>query len=452
VTYSQPVIKNYSKENGLTSNNISVSMIDSKGAIWLGTGNGVSVFTNSGWVNIKSISSSDNRYNKFIGRVNRLFEASNGNIWVCGEKGVFLYNGEYWTYFDDDEDNGFYVVDLFEDTRGWIWILFEKQQSLKDLSDLGFSMIEGIVQMYDGELWHKFDGYVGGSAAVKLGLERKYFTSHIIDSNGNIWITSLDGIYKFNGSGWIDFEDVEMLSDDCTDVMEDPEGNIWVATEQGVAVNKGSDVWIEYKNEKGIKGNDVEKLYLDSNNVVWALSRKDNFFKSLCYFENDKVFSFKKEKLKLKGDVEDLIFSGENVIAYSNKGVSMIKGNSWVCITSQNKINDINYSNFNLISDGVIFTGKKGLYSLQNEKIETLFRKDDSWKVSCLKVVDDRIYIGTEKSGLYVFDCTQTGPCSVKENYNTSSGLPDDYIKDIISDSEGRIWIITKSGISLIDF
>jgi ligand-binding sensor domain-containing protein len=449
VAIPQTEFTNFSKDNGLSSNNILVSMVDSKGAIWLGTGNGLSVYTSKGWVQITSISDND-RYNKYIGRVTKLFEASNGDIWVCAEKGIFLYNGSFWTYFDDDDDTGFHVVDQFEDSRGWIWVMLEKHQSLKDLSTLGFSIVEGSVQMYDGNTWHKFEGLVGGSAAIRLGLVRQYFTSYLVDRNDNIWITTKDGLFQFTGNEWKEFYDDEMLSKDCNDVIEDSSGNIWIATEEGVAVYNNEDEWVKYQKEKGIKGYEVVKLMEGLNDRVWAISRKDKFFKSLCYFDNGGVSSYKKEKLKLKGDIENIIVNGDLVIAFANRGVSLLYDNNWVCITSKYKTDDANYSNFSLIPDGVIFTGRKGLYKVQNEIFQTLYKNDDHWKVSCVKLIGDKIYIGTEKSGFYVYNfCRETQPClSTTVNYNVTNGLPDDFVKDIIADKMNNVWIVTKAGIS----
>lgn len=452
VAVSQAEFTNFSKDNGLSSNNILASMVDSKGAIWFGTANGISVFTSNGWVQITSISD-NNRYNKYLGRVKKLFEATNGDIWVCAEKGLFLYNGSFWTYFDDDDDDDFHVVDLFEDHKGRIWVMFEKHQSLRDLSTLGFSIVEGAVQMFDGTIWHKFEGEVGGTTAIRLGLVRQYFTSYLVDSKNRIWITTLDGLYQFTDNKWINYEADEMLSKDCNDVIEDVAGNIWIATEKGVAVYNSNDEWTRYQKEKGIKGYEVVKLMEDATGLVWAISRKDKFFKSLCYFENGDVNSYKKEKLKLKGDVENVIVNNELVIAYSSKGVSLLESNNWICITTKNKTDDVNYSNFTPISEGIIFTGKKGLYKFQSDSFQTLYKNDDNWKVSCVEIIDDRIYIGTEKSGLFIVNfCRESQPCSsTTVNYNITKGLPDNSVKDIFTDRMNNVWIITKSGISRFD-
>jgi len=46
---------------------------------------------------------------------------------------------------------------IFEDRRGWIWILLEKERSIKDISDIWVLLfVEGKIQMFNGQLWHTF--------------------------------------------------------------------------------------------------------------------------------------------------------------------------------------------------------------------------------------------------------------------------------------------------------
>ncbi len=127
----------YTKSDGLTSSNILSTKVDFRGIIWAATSSGINAYVNDGWISIKNITDNGGK-NINIGRVSSIFEALNGDLWLVSEKGLFVYNGKQWMHFYDGDNEGFVVTDIFEDRRGWIWILLEKKRSLKDICDLGF--------------------------------------------------------------------------------------------------------------------------------------------------------------------------------------------------------------------------------------------------------------------------------------------------------------------------
>lgn len=443
-SFSQKEFNTYTKNNGLTSNTILTSIVDSKGIVWLGTADGVSAFVNNSWVGVKSISDNSG-YKKNIGRVYLLFETGKGDIWVVSEKGFYIYNREFWTHFDDTDDQGFLVTDIFEDRNGWVWIISEKSQSLKDVSDLGFSIVEGDLQMYDGMQWHDFTREIGGAAAITIGAPTKYFTSHLLDVEGNMWVSNMDGIYKFNGNRWIEYDKEMLPADICYQVIQSKENDIWVATKRGVAKQDGNS-WIKYEKNKGIKGNEIMSVFADKNNKIWVTAKRDNRLKYLCMFDGLKWKAFSKDHLKFKGEITQLLNFNNQVMAFSKNGISLFDGSKWVNIIKDNNVNDDNFSNLILKSnDNLIFTGKKGLYELTRNMLKTVYVVDDGWKPT--KVIGDNdgnIWVGTAKSGLFLI----SGKSVIV--YNTDNGLPSNGIINVFRDRQDNIWVVTKAGISMI--
>jgi len=91
-----------------------------------------------------------------------------------------------------------------------------------------------------------FPDKIGGSAAVTIGDPMEYFTSHLQDEQGNIWITNLDGLYKFDGKKWTNFNKEQLPSDICNKVIESSDNEIWVATRHGIAKQVGNK-WVKYE-------------------------------------------------------------------------------------------------------------------------------------------------------------------------------------------------------------
>ncbi len=442
---SQYEVVTYTRSNGLSSNSILVTKVDSKGIIWFGTSNGISAYTSDSLIPVKSIS--DNKgYQKNIGRVNEIYEATNGEIWIVSEKGIFIFNGKHWTHFNDTENDGFHIVDVFEDRRGWIWLTYEKHQSLKDVGNFGFSLVEGIVQMYNGFQWIKFPNDIGGTAAITIGDPVQYFTSLMQDEQGNIWFTNLDGTYKFDEPEWVKYDKEILPSDICNKVIETKKHEIWIATKYGVSFKKDS-TWVNTENIRGIKGNAVVDLFEDRLGRVWLTTEKDNRFKFLCLFDNGKWTAYSKDHIKLKAEINKLVDYNGNVLAFSKKGISVFDEKKWTNLISKNKIDDNNFSNLiESRNKSIWFAGREGLYKLSDEGIEIAYKPEDSWKVTQIfENKDGDIWVATEKQGAFLINETDS------VIYNTDNGLSDNYIKEIFEDKKDNIWIVSKSGISKIN-
>ncbi len=443
-SYSQNDIRNYTKSDGLTSNTILTSIIDSKGIIWVGTAQGVSAFTGNKWIGIRSISEKDGS-KKAMGKVTHIYETRSGDIWAAAEKGIFIFNGEYWTHFHDQENEGFSVKEIFEDRRGWMFVLLEKYPNVKDMADLGFSIVEGALQMYNGYQWHKFPRQIGGSAAVPVGYPNEYFTSHIQDFEGNVWVTSLDGIYQFDGLDWEAIDEEDIPSDICFQVLQSNDKKIWVATKHGVAMRDGDD-WVKFEKEKGIKGNPVTSMFLDKKKRIWVVTSNDSRFKYLCYYENNKWHAFSKDNMKVKGELIDLLEFNDQILAFSRKGVHLYSDKNWENLIVVNKINDDDFSNVVKRKDkSILFTGDKGLYEINKSGVVRLYEFDDGWKPNL--VIEDNnknVWVATQKDGLFMISDIKV------TRFNEDNGLSDNQVANLIEGKEGAIWIVTKSGISRI--
>lgn len=399
---AQNEFHSFTKSDGLTSSNILTTKVDYRGIIWAATYSGINAFTGGEWIQIKSIT--DHNGNKTnLGRVIKIFETLVGELWIVTEKGLFIYNGNYWTLFYDSNNDGFIVADIFEDRRGWIWVMLEKERSLKDISDIGFAFVEGKIQMFDGKYWNTFPDEIGGSAAVAIGDPMKYFTSHLQDEQGNIWITNLDGLYKFDGKNWISFNKEQLPSDICNEVIETSDKTIWVATRHGIAKQAGNK-WIKYDKNRGIKENNVSDLFEDSNHRLWATVKKDNRFSSLCVYKNNSWKPYFKDNIKVKGNINQLFYFDNNLIASSKKGISFYDGKSWTDIVKKYGIIDDDFNNFTITKiKNLWFAGQRNLYKLNQDSLQVVCSNEKNWKVTTIfESSKGEIWVGTEKNGVFL--------------------------------------------------
>lgn len=444
--YSQKNLTTFTKNEGLSSSNILFAHVDTKGIIWAATNFGVSVYYSGKWTPIKYIEGNDGQ-NKYLGKVLQIFEAKNSDIWIATVRGLFYYNRKYWTYFADSENASFEISTIFEDSFNNIWIFLEKENGLKDVDQIGFAMLEGKVQIFGGSQWITFTGVIGGSAAVHIGAPPDYFTSYLVDSQSRIWITSLDGLYLYDGKRWSEYNEEQLPSDRCYKVFENKSNQIWVGTANGISTKVAGE-WKNYEKSKGINGNIICDFYQDKQNRLWAYSSKDNSFNSLLLFNKTKWKTFTNRDLKLKGNVDNIYDFDNKLLISSSKGLSVFNNSNWQNINRvyDVDINDV-YQVKEISSNNIYFADRTKLYKLSDKGLSVIYENDGKWQPNSI-IYDSklRIWIGTDRDGVFLFEND-----TLVSNYNTENGLTDNHIISIFEDKLSHIWIVSRNGISKVN-
>ncbi|PLX13516.1 MAG: hypothetical protein C0598_03390 [Marinilabiliales bacterium] len=444
--FPQKELTTFTKNDGLSSSNILFTYVDSKGIIWAATNFGLNAYFSNKWTAIKYIEGQDGQ-NKYFGKILSIFEASNSDIWIATQRGIFYYNRKYWTHFSDNENSNFEISKLFEDSNMNIWVFLENQNGLKDVGQIGFTMLEGKVQIFGGNQWITFTGVIGGSAAVPIGSPPNYFTSMLIDSKNTIWITSLDGLYSYDGRRWSEFNEEQLSSDKCYKVFETNNHDIWVGTANGIAKKEG-EKWKKYEKAKGISGNIIHDFYNDKQGRLWAFSSKDNSFNSLLLFNKSKWKTFTNKDLRLKGNVDKIFEINNQVFISSSRGISVYQNSIWKNI---NNVYDVNVDEVYFlqeIQEGLVyFTDKSKLYQLSKDGVQIVFEYDGKWQANEIFMdSQQRIWVGTDRDGLFLFENDK-----LVSNFNDKSGLTDNHINSIFEDSEANVWIICRNSINKVN-
>ena len=134
----------FSEDNGLPNNQVSVILEDRKGNLWFGTnGGGVTYY----------ISKKDGKEGNFIhyttneglihNRVNTIFEDYQGNIWLGTDGGLSLFDGKRFISYGEELGSNM-VWTINEDNQQNIWLSTKKsvnffhKDSLSSVLDSGF--------------------------------------------------------------------------------------------------------------------------------------------------------------------------------------------------------------------------------------------------------------------------------------------------------------------------
>ena len=104
------------QENGLPSDQVRAIYADRQGRLWLGTDQGLSVFSGETWQPI------DDPDMPAGADVQALLQDSRDGIWAASRQGVHRWDGQRWTRYEIlTPQDGSGVQVLFEDSQGGVW-------------------------------------------------------------------------------------------------------------------------------------------------------------------------------------------------------------------------------------------------------------------------------------------------------------------------------------------
>ena len=253
------------------------------------------------------------------------------------------------------------------------------------------------------------------------GLSQSSVLSLHQDSYGFIWIGTRDGLNKYDGYHFEIFrnriEDPSSLGGNIiNDIKEDASGNIWLATENGLSeYDRESNRFINYDFPKEKYGSSpVNVIWIDKNQTVWAGNRH-----GLFHFK-DRFIPFNSEDFIIKGMVSAISEddSGDLYIGTSQMGLFKI-----------------------------------GIANGDLTKIDFLSGETGQARIESIKTdPEKRLWVGTYGDGLYLLDSTY----SLVRHFEAGSGetasvIIDNNIRDIEIDDEGKAWVGTFDGLSIIN-
>ena len=222
------------------------------------------------------------------------------NLYVMSTEGIVKYDGETWSIahpFDQghyiliDKENDFWIIgDYFSAHSTPLPIGLTKIHGTEikhfNTSNSGFKSGYWITDMvfdrdnigwfvgdraelvkYNGASWKNilFEGLAFGSAGASCVA---------LDTKNNLWIgTTSRGVFKYNeSSGWQHYTTADgIVTNFINDIEADRHGNVWLATNQGLAKFDGNE-WINFSTNDGLNANYIQSLKVDTKNHVWLVT------------------------------------------------------------------------------------------------------------------------------------------------------------------------------------
>jgi len=303
---------------------------------------------------------------------------------------------------------------------------------------------------------------------TRNGLSQSNVTSVVKDSKGFLWITTRDGLNRYDGNEFkiyrYDPENKNSISSNYLSIVyRDKANRLWVGGNAGLdRYDPRRDNFIHYPYKRTIY---VKAILHDSKNRIW-LGTKSGFF----------LFN------PVNGTYKEFLHNSTNPNSLSNDDVNSITeidGKLWLGtagggISIYNPANN-SFTNFlynekdakgipaanvkQIIKDrdGNIWVATEGgglaLFNPASKSFHIY--KADTFKsnaigsnhlIALTQTSDGRLWIGSEGEGLSIFNY-KTGKFSIYKNdpYDTRT-IAHNTVRYIYEDEEGTIWLCTNSG------
>lgn len=310
------------------------------------------------------------------------------------------------------------------------------------------NQVQSLIQDNEGNLWistiagiTRYDGTHFNNFTHQHGLSEDWVTASFKDSKGNLWFGHWAGnitrfnvaTQKFENLGFEEYSRFKSISD----IIEDKEGRFWISTE-------GAGVYIYEPDENkmfsvgtkdGLTSNMVYDLDYDKNGWLWmATDSGITAHNTQLPITNPKAFiKLSKQNGLFSNSITCLSISSKNQlwIGSADKGISVIHiGTKSVEETPS------------LLTSQIVFGENSGIRS---NFIKCLY--EDKSGV---------MYVGTIGGGFSYFipqentsDLKMALEKGIFKTYSTREGLNYFNVNAILDDREGNVWIGTDLGINM---
>jgi ligand-binding sensor domain-containing protein/signal transduction histidine kinase len=392
-----------------------------------------------------------------------LIEDHEGTIWAAGESTssttdtLCAIQSASTKCYGEDGSLGQAGISLYEDSRSNLWVgtatgLWRWKpdpRKFYPMPDSALSPVEGD----NGALLFVTRGgirqFVGGKAeAYRLPEARGQFrtTGLLRDRNGSLWIGTADRALSHVHQGKIDvFARSDGLSGDFVRrLFEDREGNVWVATNDGLDCFRDFAVpTISVK--QGLSNATVGSVLAASDGSVW-LGTVDG----LNRWNNEQTTIYRKRSSGLPDDATQSLFQDGRgrIWASTGRGVAYFENGRFIPVTGVP--DGFVYSIAGDNAGNIWISHSQGLFRLLGESVvERAPWASLGGNGAALALLPDRsqsgLWLGFREGGV-----TYLENGHLRASYASADGLGAGAVNGLQVDRDGTLWAATEGGLSRI--
>jgi diguanylate cyclase (GGDEF)-like protein len=322
--------------------------------------------------------------------------------------------------------------------------------------------------------WIHAQEYRFASLNVQSGLPSFNINQTFQQSNGFIWFATDAGVSRFDGKAFEHYKfspgsPRHISHNFITNMLEDSDGNIWLASEHGlnkILPDGNVTIYLEdSKDKNSLVSNWTVALHVNEQDELWIGTgsglnlydkTKDNF-KFIPYSFNGKT-----DLVTVYSIVEDKL---GRIFAITSYGLALLNRSKMILqkvVTSNVEHTELlgKVTNTAIVdSQGILWMGseKEGLISYNPNTQEVKNLRHDPDNINSLsgnsvyalaENAEGDLWIGHDYKGITLFTPQTNNYQSIQHREFDQSSLPSNMITHIFFDSSGMVWISTENGVA----
>lgn len=247
-------------------------VVDSSNTIWVSAYSaGLRKYNGVNWTTITT-----NEGLPVSNNVAYVFVDSRNNLWVSHGYygGISKFDGNTWVTYDNSDGVTINYVDrIFEDSNGNIWLIYSWDSYINT----------GMITKFDGINWTNYMD----TEYINPGVQESFNSGIAEDEYGNIWFTFREyypspfwmwkgGLLKFDGNNFSRIVGSPLHSNQPMEVFFDSFNRLWAGGQPHIYNNDTvisimeGNVWSYIGMSDGIAGINITKFYEDSYQNIWV--------------------------------------------------------------------------------------------------------------------------------------------------------------------------------------
>ena len=320
-------------------------------------------------------------------------------------------------------------------------------------------IVTGIAEDHDGHIWFAMHGkgvcrYNGGEFHLfgeDDGLAGNATHDILTDPDGTMWIATNRGLCQYDGRQFTTYTTEDGLAGNyISELMVDSRGNLWLGTFGGGASRYDGHCFTNFTTREGLAGNNIREIAEDDDGRIWFGTAANG----ACRYDGRTFTTITREdglpddrvQSILQDRWGDIWFGSGQLTDGARGGVSRYDGTTLTHYEIEEGLsfNEVLYILQDRDGDLWFCRPLTGVTRYDGRTFHTYRIEDGFVHTRAVCAFEDRsgrLWFGTWGGGV---------GCYVKRefyNYTSRDGLFEDGIAKIIEDRQGGMWFITWRGL-----